>query len=210
MRHIKSGFIVFVIFLFVISGCTTAKISENKSLDDNAIIEAIDLGKQNKFNPQIHSSHLLMPSNCEEKRQPYCKYDFEYIIIFTPFEQIVSYSADKAKKYEEISEKDIKNIVNENTLIIDVNVMVGDIEEIENVNSIIKSNDKIIKPLKIPANIEPRTCIEIEEKIYGCSWVGHSTFKFSNYDQFKSKKIKFVLIRDYGEKEYEIDMSKYK
>jgi len=185
-----------VLLALLLTSCTSS------GLDQNTLKEAIEFGKQHKFD-FLSVSYIIKSPSCEENRQPYCAY-YESLTMYTPFMYIAFAAANKAKNYEELSSTDIRDL-SQDSLVITVGVMGRSDYEAEETSAVIKFDNQIIKAIKAPTYASVDDCTE-----FGCTYSAIQHYTFNGYSKFKDKKIKFVLIRQNGEKEYEIDMTKYK
>jgi len=176
-------------------------------LNNEDILNALALGQEKKFKLDEIPYKVESPS-CEEKRQPYCAYDYSYetLSVYTPYKNLAFEAAIRAKEYEDITEKEIKELASEDSLTIVLGVYGNSDYEAENAKAILKVDEKIIK-----AEIEEGVFARISDcSEYGCTWYAVHTFYFKNYSAFKDKEVKFILIRNQGEKEYKIDLSRYR
>jgi len=187
---------IVVLSLFLLNSCAS-------SLDKNNVNEAIEFGKQHKFD-FLSVSYIIKSPNCEEKSQPYCAYDYEDLIMYTPFMSVAFAAANKAKNYEELSQADIKDLKRD-SLVVTVSAKGRSDYEAEDASAVIKYDNEVIKAIKAPTYASVDDCTEVY-----CTYSAIQYYTFDDFSKFKDKKIKFVIIRQYGEKEYEIDMTKYK
>lgn len=172
------------LFLIVLSSCAP-------SLDKNSIKEAIELGKNNKFDASA-VSYKFSASN------------YEPLTIYTPYSLLAFSVALKAKEYEELTQKEMDEIINADNLNILVKVEGISSYEVEQAKAVIKEGNRVIKSETSPSYPE----VDCSGSI--CTWWGVVSFTFPNFSSIKNKQVKFVLILDKGEREYNLDMSKYK
>jgi len=178
-------------------------------LTEEQIEEALELGKENKFSSDLVQLIYQIESppfwRCEQLS--YCEdpYTQEYLLMYTPFMTIVIASAEKARAYEELTQEEIKEIINKDELIISLSVYGLSDDEVENAKGIIKYDDQIVKSIQSPSYAEVDN-----SRSDRCTWTANQVYSFAGYSSFKDKKINFVLIRDNGEKAYDIDLSKFK
>lgn len=197
----KKIIFVLISLLFII-GCTP------KVLTEQQINDAIEDGTigLNPLENEINSP------TCEEKQQPYCNYS-EQITIRTPYYSIAQgaawYSQFRTRKMKEYLQERIQS-ASLDFLDIEGYIEGSSSEELSNTKAIIKYEDK---QLNSTGTIDKSThdCIDpvTHNDVPNCK-SSEGFFRFEHLSSFKDKKIKFILIRERGEKEYDIDMSKYK
>lgn len=171
-----------------------------KSSDYTAedLAEAVQLGKDNKFNSSDFLKNYQIGYNLSGK---------DFITVLTPYLSLFFNSASVAKEYKELSSEEINSYQSNNVLEISV-VAYGDEYGFgDDLDAVIKMGGQIIHPTKkvLSQNVDATAFWPKSPK-----YSSVNQFYFRDFSIFKGRQFQFVLIRPRGEIAYDVDMNKYK
>ncbi len=162
------------------------------------LAEAVQLGKDNKFNSSDFLKNYQIGYNLSGK---------DFITVLTPYLSLFFNSASAAKEYKELSSKEINSYQNNNVLEISVIAYGDEYSFGDNIDAVIKMDGQVIHSTKkvLSQNVDATAFWPNSPK-----YSSVNQFYFNDFSVFKGEQFQFVLIKPSGEVVYDVDMNKYK
>jgi hypothetical protein len=186
--------------LVFVAGCQRSIYTEED------IKEAIEKGKAHKFDTtsvmEEYTYHLTGDSVND---MPFGRRN--WINIGTPYLLLIIASADKAREYDELTQKEIDEIIGSNSLVITLVSYGDEYDFADEYRAIIKVNGEILRPLLSDTGRDIDTTSSYPDSP---KYNAQSVFYFDGFDKVKNQQIQFVLIQYDSEIVFDINMSKFK
>ncbi len=164
---------------------------------EKQVQEAIAYGEEHKDNIEKIKKEYSYPSISGKE---------EFIAVVTKISLLKLMSAYTEKRGGKLSEEDIKGILNGKSFYIKAYLLGDDVDFAGDIRGVIKIGDKVVQPREVKPMIWA---------IPSFRWPKSPSYKAANYyyfdyGEFKgNEKITFILQKPKGEKQFEIDLSKY-
>ena len=164
---------------------------------EKQVQEAIAYGEEHKDDIEKIKKEYSYPSISGKE---------EFIAVVTKISLLKLMSAYTEKRGGKLSEEDIKGILNGKSFYIKAYLLGDDVDFAGDIRGVIKIGDKVVQPREVKPMIWA---------IPSFRWPKSPSYKAANYyyfdyGEFKgNEKITFILQKPKGEKQFEIDLSKY-